>query len=381
MENQQFLLDAFNTYYNNGMEAKNKNNIPLAKKNFTRSAEALVKLAKMSTGELRKSRYERASRLIDYINNLQVSVTSANKISNASANVSKKTSKEDNSETIWESVTVPKISFDDIAGLDDVKEAVRVRIILPRKYPEVYQKYKKKSGGGVLMYGLPGTGKTMVSKAIAKEIDAKFFEVKSSDIVSKWFGEAEKNIKSLFETARKEKNAVIFFDEFEALGAKRGGNSSVMARIIPELLAQIQGFNETESNIMLLAATNRPWDIDSAFLRPGRFNEKLYIPLPDYEAREFIITRALEELPVDNDININEIVEFTDGFNASDVVEFCERLKDGPIKRTIESGGNDIKNITSEDVSLTKAKVKSSVNPQDVIALEKWKNNFEDDNN
>lgn len=380
MENQQFLLDAFNTYYNNGMEAKNKNNIPLAKKNFTRSAEALVKLAKMSSGELRKSRYERASRLIDFINTLQEPKTNANIISNSNSNASKKTSKEDSSETIWEAVSVPKIGFEDIAGLDEVKEAVRARIILPRKHPEVYQKYKKKSGGGVLMYGLPGTGKTMISKAIAKEINAKFFEVKSSDIVSKWFGEAEKNIKSLFETARKEKSAVIFFDEFEAMGAKRGGNSSVMARIIPELLAQIQGFNETDSNIMLLAATNRPWDIDSAFLRPGRFNEKLYIPLPDYEARKFIVTKALEELPIDADINIDDIVTFTDGFNASDVVEFCERLKDGPIKRTIESGGNNIKNITAEDVSLTKAKVKSSVNPQDVVTLENWKDKYEDNN-
>ncbi len=377
MENQQFLLDAFNSYYNNGMEAKNKNNIPLAKSNFKKAAESLLKLAKMSSGELRQSRYDRASRLIDFVNTLQPTVQKSYINNNNSDQNDSKKAPKDETETLWEAVSVPKIGFDDIAGLEDVKESVRARIILPRKYPEIYQKYKKKPGGGVLMYGLPGTGKTMIAKAIAKEIDAKFYSVKSSDIVSKWFGEAEHNIKNLFETARKEKNAVIFFDEFEALGAKRGGNSTVMGRIIPELLAQIQGFNETESNIMLLAATNRPWDLDSAFLRPGRFNEKLYIPLPDSNARRFIITRALEDLPLNEDVDIESIVNFTNDFNASDVVEFCERLKDGPIKRTIESGGNDFKNITMADVKLTKNKVKSSVSPQDVLALEHFKNKFE----
>jgi transitional endoplasmic reticulum ATPase len=226
------------------------------------------------------------------------------------------------------------------------------------------------------MYGLPGTGKTMIAKAIAREIQAKFFSVKSSDIVSKWFGEAEKNVRNLFETARKESNAVIFFDEFEALGAKRSSNSSVMSRLIPELLAQIQGFNETDANIMILAATNRPWDLDSAFLRPGRFDEKLYVPLPDNDARKFIITKALEGLPLDNNIEIEKLVAYTDGFNAADVVEFCERLKDGPIRRTIENGGKNIENINLDDVNFVRNNVKSSVNPQDITALQKWKTEF-----
>jgi len=380
MEDQQVLLDAFNTYYNKGIEARNKNNIALAKRNFKNAAESLLKLSKLSTGEIRKSRFERANRLIEYINQLGVTDVKQSQSHENSVKNSIDKSNPSDGETNWEAATVPKISFDDIAGLDEVKEAVRARIILPRKYPEVYKKYKKKPGGGVLMYGLPGTGKTMIAKAVAKEIDAKFFDVKSSDIVSKWFGEAEKNIKQLFETARKEENAVIFFDEFDALGAKRGGNSSVMARIIPELLAQIQGFTESDSNIMLLAATNRPWDLDSAFLRPGRFNEKLYIPLPDDEARMFMITKALDELPIDANIMIEDIVKHTGGFNASDVVEFCERLKDGPIKRTIENGGTKIENITLEDVKLTKQIVKSSVNQQDIIALKNWESKFDQEN-
>lgn len=368
MENQQFLLDAFNTYYNNGMTAKQKANIPLAKKNFKKACEVLLKLAKVSSGELKRSRLDKATRLMEYIDSLKEPDKSR-----ISTNQNKKA---DSTETSWEAVSIPNICFDDIAGLDDVKEAVRIRIILPRKYPEIYNKYKKKAGGGVLMYGLPGTGKTMIAKAIAREIQAKFFSVKSSDIVSKWFGEAEKNVRNLFETARKESNAVIFFDEFEALGAKRSSNSSVMSRLIPELLAQIQGFNETDANIMILAATNRPWDLDSAFLRPGRFDEKLYVPLPDNDARKFIITKALEGLPLDNNIEIEKLVAYTDGFNAADVVEFCERLKDGPIRRTIENGGKEIENINLDDVNFVRNNVKSSVNPQDITALQKWKTEF-----
>lgn len=370
MGNQQFLLDAFTTYYNNGMNAQKKNNIPLAKKNFKKAAEVLLKLAKMSSGEIKKSRFEKAKRLIEYMENLSETKVVNNKMSSKDA-----TDKENSTETIWEKVKVPNVTFDDIAGLNEVKEAIRNRLILPRKYPEIYEKYRKKVGGGVLMYGLPGTGKTMIAKAIAREIDAAFFSVKSSDIVSKWFGEAEKNVRNLFETARKEGNAVIFFDEFEALGAKRGSSSSVMSRLIPELLAQIQGFEESDANVLILAATNRPWDLDSAFLRPGRFDEKLYIPLPDKPAREFIINKALKDLPLNEDVRIEDLVHYTDGFNAADIVEFCERLKDGPIRRTIEKGGV-LENITLDDVSYAKEKVKSSVNPDDLKALEKWQKQF-----
>ena len=191
-----------------------------------------------------------------------------------------------------------------------------------------------------MLYGLPGTGKTMIAKAIAHEVNASFYSVKCSDIVSKWFGEAEKNVKNLFETAKKEEKAIIFFDEFEALAAKRGGeNNAVMNRLVPELLAQMQGFSDNENNLLLLAATNRPWDIDSAMLRPGRFNELIYVGLPDAPAREYMINKALKGLPLSEEVKIADIVEATEGYSGADVTEFCERLKDNPIKKSIESGG------------------------------------------
>ena len=265
------------------------------------------------------------------------------------------------------------IKMDDIAGLEEAKEAIRMRVILPVQHPEVYAKYNKKVGGGILLYGLPGTGKTMFAQAVANELDAVFYEVKCSDIVSKWYGESEQRIKKLFRDARKNKRAVIFFDEFEALGKSRNSSDSADINIVPELLAQIQGFDKNENTLLLLAATNRPWDIDSALLRPGRFNEKILIPLPDDAARRVIIEKQLHDVPVDDAVSIDEIVKLTDGFNGADVVEFCDQLKTGPIVRSIDNKTNNEK-VTPADVESTAKRVKSSVSEEDITLLEEFEN-------
>lgn len=265
------------------------------------------------------------------------------------------------------------IKMDDIAGLEEAKEAIRMRVILPVQHPEVYAKYNKKVGGGILLYGLPGTGKTMFAQAVANELDAAFYEVKCSDIVSKWYGESEQRIKKLFRDARKNKRAVIFFDEFEALGKSRNSSDYADINIVPELLAQIQGFDKNENTLLLLAATNRPWDIDSALLRPGRFNEKILIPLPDDAARRVIIEKQLHDVPVDDTVSIDEIVKLTDGFNGADVVEFCDQLKTGPIVRSIDNKTNNEK-VTPADVESTAKRVKSSVSEEDIALLEEFEN-------
>lgn len=265
------------------------------------------------------------------------------------------------------------IKMDDIAGMEEAKEAIRMRVILPIQHPEVYAKYNKKVGGGILLYGLPGTGKTMFAQAVANELDAVFYEVKCSDIVSKWYGESEQRIKKLFRDARKNKRAVIFFDEFEALGKSRNSSETNDLNIVPELLAQIQGFEKNENTLLLLAATNRPWDIDSALLRPGRFNEKILIPLPDDKSRRAIIEKQLHDVPVDESVSIDDIVKITDGFNGADVVEFCDQLKNGPILRSIRNK-TDNEAITSTDIETTSKKVKSSVSEEDIILLEQFEN-------
>ena len=236
----------------------------------------------------------------------------------------------------WASAEIPDVHFSDIAGLDDVKKAITVRMINPVKYPEKYRLYNKKTGGGVLLYGPPGTGKTMIARAIACEVGAKFYAVKGSDIVSKWVGESERNINSLFETARGDELAIIFLDEMDSLLAKRGTDTHNDKRV-NEFLQQIDGFSGRSPNLLLLGATNRPWDIDEAALRPGRFSQKIYVPLPDAPARRFMFEKSLKGAPVASDVDVSELTSLTEGYSGADIEDVCDRAKEEPLLKSISS--------------------------------------------
>lgn len=251
-----------------------------------------------------------------------------------------------------------KVTFDDVAGLDEVKKTVSRIIINPIKYPNIYSKFRKKKGGGFLLYGLPGTGKTMIAKAIANEVNAKFYPIKCSDIVSKWFGESESKIKSIFAEAKSQELSILFFDEFEALGTNRTGGDSAMNRIVPELLAQIQGF-EANPNVIVICATNRPWDIDSAFLRPGRLTQQIYVPLPDEVSRKLIIDKAFAEVPLAEDVDLAVIAKKTIGFSGADVDELCDYAKNFAIEREISSGTTEV--VTLDDIRQALNDVHSSI--------------------
>ena len=264
------------------------------------------------------------------------------------------------------------VTFADIAGLEDVKEAIRELIITPFRRADLYKRFGMETGGGVLLYGPPGTGKTMLAQAIATEVDAAFFSVKGSDLISKYVGESEQNVKKLFKAARSLPVSVIFFDEFEVIGRARGNDLQPWSdKLLSELLAQMQGFEKSEGTLLVLAATNMPWTIDSALLRPGRFNRKIYVSLPDPEAREQIVRNCLKGLPVSPDFDYAKVAEITEGFNAADVTEFCNRLKLSAIRRSIESGNDEV--ICMKDVE-NSSSMKSSVDPRDLARLDAFSN-------
>ena len=265
------------------------------------------------------------------------------------------------------------VSMNDIIGLDDAKDELIDTVILPMKRPDLYKKFEKKTGGGILLYGLPGTGKTMFAQAVATEINGAFFSIKCSDLLSSLVGSTEGNIRSLFQTAREYPCSVIFFDEFESIGLKRGTgyNTDIYDKIVSELLSQIQGFEKYENTMLLMAATNRPWDLDPALLRPGRFNRKIYIPLPDFDARKGIIEKELGKIPVSDDIDYVDIANHTDGFNCADVVELCEQMKMNAIRRCALNNDQEI--ITAEDVKKAKKKVTSSVVSSDMDKFIRFK--------
>lgn len=268
------------------------------------------------------------------------------------------------------------ITFNDIAGLEEAKKAFNEKVIMPYKHKKLFEKFGKKIGGGILLYGLPGTGKTMFAEAASNELDALFIPVKCSDIKSKWYGESEQKVKQIFNRARKAKKAIIFFDEFEAIGAKRTDNSENGNNdLVPQILAEMQGVGSSSDDTMILviAATNKPWSIDSAFMRPGRFDEKIYIPLPDFEARKKIFEIQLSKLPHEDNLDYELLAKLTEGCNGADVKEVCEKLKMSAINDSITIGMEQT--IGMDDIEKIKNCIKSTVQQDEIEKLYNFQKN------
>lgn len=271
----------------------------------------------------------------------------------------------------WQVIEKPGVRFDDIAGLDAVKDLIRRRVVLPFKNPALAEQYRRKPGGGILMYGPPGTGKTMMAKAIATELDAPFYNVQSSEIMSKWVGEAEGNLKQLFQVARARLPSVVFFDETEALVAKRGGNSTVMNRLIPEFLAQVDGLKGGPGGLLLLGATNRPWDLDPASLRPGRFGEHIYVGLPDKPARHFMLRSTLGNIPCEADVDVDKLATDTEGFTGADLQGLVDRIIDPVFEQAMQEGRTIP--IKAADVQRAISASRPSVSKRDLARYDKFR--------
>ena len=209
------------------------------------------------------------------------------------------------------------IRLDDVKGLADAKAVVNDALINPVRHPDVYKTLKVKPGTGLLLYGPPGTGKTMFAKAIANEMDTAFMHVKMSELKSKYVGETEQNIASMFKEARSYKRCVLFLDECESLLRKRG-NQKVNA--VESFLVELDGFKpEGENQLFVLLATNRPWLLDSALTRSGRISTHVYVDLPDRETRELIIKAALCDVPLADDVHVGELADRTEGFSGAEL--------------------------------------------------------------
>src|SRR5437868_3192094 len=190
------------------------------------------------------------------------------------------------------------------------------------------------------MYGPPGTGKTMLAKATAGEIEATFFRISPADVLSKWVGEAEQNIKKLFDAAAAETRSIIFIDEIEALvPARRDEGSSVMQRVVPQILQGVEGFDKKAGRpILLMGATNVPWQLDPAILRPGRFDEKVYIPLPDPAARRKMLEMYLSKRPVADEVNLDTLAAALDKYSGADIKYICDRAATIPFLQSVATG-------------------------------------------
>ncbi len=369
--------DTFERYRQKGLDARRAGQWDSARIYLLEAARAMIELSKTAQGEeLREGRKQMAQRLLELAKDCD-SAQKENRKAHAAPRraAPRETSTEAEgtaSADQWIVREKPSLRFDDVAGLDDVKEDIRLKMIYPFQHPELAQKFGIRPGGGVLMYGPPGTGKTMLAKATAGEIEATFFRISPADVLSKWVGEAEQNIKKLFDAATAEDRSIIFIDEIEALvPARRDEGSSVMQRVVPQILQGIEGFDKgAGSPVLLMGATNVPWQLDPAILRPGRFDEKVFIPLPDLAARRKMLEMYLAHRPLASDVNVDALAHQLEGFSGADIRYLCDRAATVPFLQSVASGEEG--EITSAILADVVADTPPSVTREMLRRFDEW---------
>ncbi len=224
-------------------------------------------------------------------------------------------------------IETPRVAWSDIGGLEETKRALREGIELPLKRPEAFQRMGIRPAKGFLLYGPPGTGKTLLAKAVAREAEANFIFARSSDLLSKWYGESEQQIARLFHRARQVAPTVIFLDEIESLAPRRGGatgESTVTERVVNTVLAEMDGLEELRG-VVVMAATNQPNLVDAALLRPGRFDELIYVPVPQPDGREHILRIHTQNMPLADDVDLGALAQRAEGYTGADLEDLVRR--------------------------------------------------------
>jgi transitional endoplasmic reticulum ATPase len=252
------------------------------------------------------------------------------------------------SDPVFDSLERPKISFADVGGMEQIKEEIRLKIIYPAQNPEIYKAYGKKAGGGVLLYGPPGCGKTLVSRATAGEIKANFISIGLHQILDMYIGNSEKNLHEIFELARHNTPSVLFIDEMDALAANRTDmRQSASRALINQFLAEMDGDINSNEGVLILGATNAPWYIDSAFRRPGRLDRIIFVPTPDEEARFQIINVLVKDKPIDK-LDARALAKATKDFSGADLKAVFDLATEGTLLKAMRE--NRVIPITMSDL-------------------------------
>jgi len=266
-------------------------------------------------------------------------------------------------------VEIPTVHWEDIGGLEDIKKELREAVEWPLKNPEIFKRFGIRPPKGILLYGPPGCGKTLLARAVATESEANFITIKGPEVFSKWVGESEKAVREVFRKARMAAPAVIFFDEFDSLVPRRGmgvGDSMVTERVISQLLTEMDGIMRLE-DVVVIAATNRPDMIDPAVLRPGRFDRLIYVPAPDEKARLEIFKIYTKNMPLAKDVNLEELARATKGYSGADIEALCREAALNALRRDLNA-----KEVTKADFDAAMEKIGPSISPE----IEEWYKSF-----
>jgi transitional endoplasmic reticulum ATPase len=266
-------------------------------------------------------------------------------------------------------IEVSTVHWDDVGGLDDVKQHLKEAVEWPLKSPEMFTKLGIKPPKGILLYGPPGCGKTLLARAVATESESNFISIKGPEVFSKWVGESEKAIREVFRKARMAAPAVIFLDEMDSLTPRRGlgfSDSGVSERVISQLLTEMDGI-VTLQDIVVIAATNRPDMVDPAVLRPGRFDRLIYVPEPDEKSRLLIFKIYTKDMPLAKDVDLNQLTSVTKYYSGADIESLCREAAMHTLRRDLQA-----REVTMKDFQDAIKEVGPSVTPD----MEKWYKSF-----
>lgn len=365
--NNQPKIEAFNSFYEQGKELYKAGDIMGAREAFIKACEIANDISINSNSfEVRNTYYKNVTKILDFLKN--DCITKPKIVENGNSKDKNEIKPLDKSD----------ITFDDVAGLEDVKEQIRLKVLEPLKNPKLAEMYKITPGAKILLYGPPGTGKTFIARAIAGEVDAVFYAINCQDLISKYLGDSSKKLDDLFNEALKNERAIIFFDEFDSVASKRSdvsdGVDQEMSRFVATFLTKVDGFKKNKNKMLLLiAATNRPWAIDSAMLRGGRFDTHIYVSIPDQEAREFLVKRALDGILMDDDLSISDIARRLDGYGGGDITAICEKIRLNAYSRSLKCG--DFQRINNEDCNLAINCSHNMISEDDILKFEAFRKN------
>ena len=370
----QAMLQQASNYAKKALKLDQARRYKEAITNYLSAATVLQKLITLEQSKEMRDLYYRKAR--EYL----ARATELKEIAKKPVSVDSEADKsEDEIEAAIEETIVgekPNVAWGDVAGLVAAKSALREAIILPMVRPDLF-KGARKPWKGIMLFGPPGCGKTLIAKAVATECDATFFNVSAAAIISKWLGESEKLVRELFEAAREKMPSLVFIDEVDSIATERAaGEHDALRRVKTQLMQAMDGVtSKAEDRIVVLGATNIPWEIDAAFRR--RFEKRIYVPLPDLEARQAIFkihTKGVEHAP---EVNFEELAMLSEGYSGADIALICREAIMMPVRELDAAGALtdtsvQVRHVAKGDFTLAMEKIRPSVSSGELLRFDEW---------